>query len=495
MLHFKQDGIWMDIAGPHEEKQVVRKILSFFDPSSTYSWEYKTGRWDGMIHLYDDDKDRFLSGMTRLVIQKLEEYEIPVEVEYSDKLPNLPVEVKADVLPGVTLRDYQISAATKSVKAQGGIIQVPTAGGKTVISASILKTLNLPSLFLVNSIRLLRQTAQRFAEYGLKNVGMVGEGVFEPGFTTVAMVQTLNSKLKRKDESALALMDSVDVLFADEMHHLSASSWERVALSARAYLRYGLSGTPFKTRSLTRYEDWVVFGICGEICYSIPTSYLVERGFIARPRLYMLPVPGAPVNYFKDWHGVYKLGIAESDARNGLALDAIQRLTAQGLKTLVLVQRIEHGKAFLQNLMAKGISGVFLTGADKIYRQGYSGVVEDVDEVVDFSSKTVEDFRAGKYQVLLASPVLDEGIDLPEVEALVILAGGKSLIKVVQRLGRALRPKPGMNEVFVVDFEDLHHPWLKGHSKKRIGEYLSEGHTVLGKHEFNFRFPKEDPND
>ena len=112
-----------------------------------------------------------------------------------------------------------------------------------------------------------------------------------------------------------------------------------------------------------------------------------------------------------------------------------------------------------------------------------------MDEVVDFTSKTVEDFRSGKYQVLIASPVLDEGIDLPEIEALVILSGGKSLIKIIQRLGRALRPKPGENEVFVVDFYDKHHPWLTSHSKKRYGEYTEEGHTVLHADDFDRAFP------
>ena len=370
-----------------------------------------------------------------------------------------------------------------------GDFTVTHNSGKTVVAAAILKALNLPSIFLVNSIRLLRQTAQSFEKFGLRNVGVVGEGVFEPGYTTVAMVQTLNAAIKRRKSKAIHLLETADVLFADEMHHISSKSWENVALTTGAAIRYGLSGTPFRTRGLSRYEDWLVFGLCGEICYSIPTQMLVDRGYIARPRLFMLPVSEPRVNSFKDWHSVYDLGVVNHEGRNAAAKDVISRLLGRGLRVLVLVQRIEHGKAMIQDLHESGVSSVFLMGSDKIFRQGENGPVEDMDEVVDFTSKTVEDFRSGKYQVLIASPVLDEGIDLPEIEALVILSGGKSLIKIIQRLGRALRPKPGENEVFVVDFYDKHHPWLTSHSKKRYGEYTEEGHTVLHADDFDRAFP------
>lgn len=479
----------MDVSGPHEEKRELEKILSFHDPSATYTWEYKSGRWDGVVCLYDRENDRFLAGMARLVQQKLQERGVESEVKREAPALDLPQEVPENILPGVTLRDYQINAARKALMAQGGIIQMPTASGKTVVAAAILKALNLPSIFLVNSIRLLRQTAQSFEKFGLRNVGVVGEGVFEPGYTTVAMVQTLNAAIKRRKSKAIHLLETADVLFADEMHHISSKSWENVALTTGAAIRYGLSGTPFRTRGLSRYEDWLVFGLCGEICYSIPTQMLVDRGYIARPRLFMLPVSEPRVNSFKDWHSVYDLGVVNHEGRNAAAKDVISRLLGRGLRVLVSVQRIEHGKAMIQDLHESGVSSVFLMGSDKIFRQGENGPVEDMDEVVDFTSKTVEDFRSGKYQVLIASPVLDEGIDLPEIEALVILSGGKSLIKIIQRLGRALRPKPGENEVFVVDFYDKHHPWLTSHSKKRYGEYTEEGHTVLHAADFDRAFP------
>ena len=45
--------------------------------------------------------------------------------------------------------------------------------------------------------------------------------------------------------------------------------------------------------------------------------------------------------------------------------------------------------------------------------------------------------------------------------------GGKSRIKNLQRIGRGLRRKEGLNEVYIIDFDDKTHVYLASQSKKR----------------------------
>jgi superfamily II DNA or RNA helicase len=56
-------------------------------------------------------------------------------------------------------------------------------------------------------------------------------------------------------------------------------------------------------------------------------------------------------------------------------------------------------------------------------------------------------FREGRYRAVIASDVLNEGVDVPDAGVAVILAGSASHREYVQRLGRILRPKDGKRAV------------------------------------------------
>jgi superfamily II DNA or RNA helicase len=52
-------------------------------------------------------------------------------------------------------------------------------------------------------------------------------------------------------------------------------------------------------------------------------------------------------------------------------------------------------------------------------------------------------FREGRYRAVIASDVLNEGVDVPDAGVAIILAGSASRREYVQRLGRILRPREG----------------------------------------------------
>ena len=55
-------------------------------------------------------------------------------------------------------------------------------------------------------------------------------------------------------------------------------------------------------------------------------------------------------------------------------------------------------------------------------------------------------FREGRYNALVTSKVLDEGVDVPDAELGIIVSGTGSGREFIQRLGRLLRPKPDSNK-------------------------------------------------
>ncbi|HKU49921.1 MAG TPA: helicase-related protein, partial [Nitrososphaera sp.] len=57
----------------------------------------------------------------------------------------------------------------------------------------------------------------------------------------------------------------------------------------------------------------------------------------------------------------------------------------------------------------------------------------------------LERFKDGRYMAIVTSKVLDEGVDVPDAELGIIVSGTGSAREFIQRLGRLLRPKPGIS--------------------------------------------------
>jgi superfamily II DNA or RNA helicase len=85
--------------------------------------------------------------------------------------------------------------------------------------------------------------------------------------------------------------------------------------------------------------------------------------------------------------------------------------------------------------------------------------------------------RLDKKEILciVATPVFDEGADIPHLKVVLLAGGGKSPIKIIQRIGRGMRRKTeGENEVEIYDFLDTGNRYTKKHSVLRRRLYKQE---------------------
>ena len=84
----------------------------------------------------------------------------------------------------------------------------------------------------------------------------------------------------------------------------------------------------------------------------------------------------------------------------------------------------------------------------------------------------------GKQRVLIATTIVDEGLDIDKINVLILAGAKKSDRQYLQRVGRALRRKRGENVVIIYDFYDTGHRLLDKHTKKRHNLYLKEEFDV-----------------
>lgn len=499
-----KECLYLYVEGDFHELEFIDRALTFVDEKKErdYQMALKSKAFyvtkPEPIKFFDRENSRFLSGMLPYLSSQLIEIggASAVQFEIDEELPNKPIKD----LYSFEYRDYQRNSIEAALNSKRGIIKVATAGGKTSLAGGIIKSLDQPSLFLVTQVPLLHQAVNSFRNFGIRDIGVIGDRRKEPGYHTIADARYL-SQLIKKDKNIRKFVKQVRVLITDEVHRSAANSWLTSIIACEHIERiFGLSGTPFESRMKETIRDLQIKGIFGDVIYEVTARELMEQGYIAKPKIYMLSVTGGalkhgPITNFRNrgrqYNRIYTDGIVKHKERNNKAIDALYMLSKiNDFSTLVLVNQIKHGTYIIDALHALGIPSVFLAGNKAVWKPGLSEPEQDV--IIDFKSETVADFADGKYKVLVGSPVLGEGYDLPGdmVEAMVVLSGGKGLIPVLQRLGRALRPKSGSNEVVVIDFHDYQHFYLENHSRRREAEYKSEGYEVFGEEEFINEFMK-----
>jgi superfamily II DNA or RNA helicase len=469
-------------ASPKDADRERIRIVNLLDDAlaidqkgSHFNPTVQNGLWDGRRHMFYKDGCTFPKGLTRRLKRLLREagYRIMKTRDERARLPSgeLAQSVTEGMLSGITLRPDQLRVIRAALVEGCGLLHVATGGGKTATAAAIIKAILRRTLFLVHTKQLLHQARQAIASFlGTidEHIGVVGDGRFDPKQITVATVQSLTRvQGAAKKRVVAAYLKTVEVLFLDETHHASARSFFRLVQRIDAPWRFGLSGTPF---GLADGKGLMVEAAFGPVVERVTNAELIDLGVNARPTIRMIEVDEPRLEDGLDWQSVYKAGVVLNEPRNARIAREVAAFTRKGWPTLVLVRELWHGDRIAALLRDEEVPHAFVHG--KML----------TDQVEHQKARFVE----GKIMALVASPIFGEGVDIPSapgfpgIRALVIADGGQSVANVLQKLGRGLRSKKGVdNRLEAVDFADLTHKWLSRHSQDRMALYESEGFEVV----------------
>jgi len=425
--------------------------------------------------LFNEDDNSVLSGLTTWLERQGLDIEID-EDQYPEKFDIRLIDVDDTILEQRTLRDYQVAAVKKALHFGRGIIQVSTGGGKTEIAAALYAHLIFygyaqTAVFLVPTVFLMEQLANRLEMFGFSSVCRVGGGnKFKPDHEIyVFVVDSAYRGLKKQEIKEY--LENVDVLILDEAHHAGSNSWTQVCETCQAPYRYAFTATVYDDPSRYNKMDLTLIGLTGPIVYEVRSKELRERGYLADPLVTILSMKAPKVRAW-DWDSVYKIGIVRNRLRN----DAIKKLACKcyeaGSKVMVFVGRKNHGHSLAKSIAFQlGCDVCFVHGnstayiyksMDRVSRQKWS--VEDVASYINEKDRAI----------LITTTVLDEGLDVPVIDVLIMGTAMKKYRRTVQRCGRGMRPKEGHNKVYIFDFWDDCHPFLEKHSRYRLWTYKSE---------------------
>ncbi|RLG44263.1 MAG: hypothetical protein DRN81_04875 [Thermoproteota archaeon] len=423
----------------------VRKKLSTKPKNYWFYKKFRSKKWDGTYY-FMNKSGSFPTGLLHLVKDALRE--IGVKYDIIDKR-NIPdIKPKDYSLNGITLRDYQKRTIEKCLLYKRGVIELATNAGKTEIACGVIKALQLPTLFIVNSKDLLYQTADRIKKRTGIDTGIIGDGIWDEKEVNVATIQTLQYHLTHDKTKTKKLLNKTRLLIIDEAHHTKANTWNRVMRQIPAWYRIGMSGTPFRKEEL---DDWRLMAVTGRCIAKISNKKLIDLGFSAKPIIHIVRY-NTPSYITARYQEAYDKAIVNNEHRNNVIVAICNDL--KGL-TLVIVDKVAHG-LLLNTLIPES---VFISGRDKS----------------DTRKEILQAMRNREVDIVIATPIFDEGIDVPSIDNVILACGGVSRIKLLQRIGRGLRKKEGKENILhVYDFLDDCNRFTYQHSRKRIKTYKAE---------------------
>lgn len=230
------------------------------------------------------------------------------------------------------------------------------------------------------------------------------------------------------------------VIIVDECHHAPASTFASVIALLPAKYRFGLSATPTRRDDM----DILINRVMGRILVTIDKSEVEEVGATVPVSVKVIKTDFIPTTFTNCW-GHLVTAITNSEERNELIVSLAQE-ECQKAPVLVLVDRITHA----ENLMK----------------------LVSVPTILIHGMLPPRDFKLAISQISSATltigtiAMLGEGLDIARWGTLILATPISTKVRLLQVIGRIVRPFPGKRHAHVFDLVDST-PFAVGSFKKR----------------------------
>ena len=457
-------------------------ILDVFDKEARYptpqaialqSWAPPVGEgngWDGWIRLLKQPRTMypyFPTGLLPLLSRICRKMGYGLCVKDLRQRPELGFPEFLAAGKGVVLRDYQENAINAGLEKGRGVFDMPPRSGKTATLVELQRRLALPTLWVAPTDRIVTQTVGVLDSQFGKNYGshLVGSKNWED-FAKIPVVLCTSATAGVLPQE---FYDTRKCLIVDEFHHSSAKTFthEIFPKCDHIFYRFGMTGTFFRSG----YDEMAMHSLLSNTIYKVGSQELLNRGLLVPTKVVFVPVPAHPKlrGAGKQFSGGFgKAGIHEHRVRNQMAAQAAMYLYQMGRKVLILVGTKAQGREL------DSILGSFLPKAP-VGSEFNSVEFVSTDRPRAVQTRILESFLGcQEVKILMGTSLLGEGVDLPNVDALVYARGEKAEVSLTQNAYRVCTAIPGKKDAVIVDFADRHHRLLIGHSEERLDTYHHE---------------------
>jgi superfamily II DNA or RNA helicase len=455
MSNFKVhiENSWSYIRGSESLPADFLKLLSYIDKQQTF----KSYAWSGVYdpvrkYLINRRNKAFPTGLLPIVQANFPNW------EYLDEREKPEVEWQPFPKEMEYKEGHQAAALRKMIEMERGTIEGITAMGKSYLEAGFASVFEHPVLIISHRKEIAKNILEKCQDIvGSGDVGCVFANKVKPNRVTVGMIGSLAARM----DSLKDWMSKIRAILVDESHHCSVGSQYFTFIQAckNAYYRYGLTASPWREQG----DTLSIFALTGPVIFTYPYAQALQEGVVVPIEVYMSMVPSnIQMPILNTFGTVYQKGVVQNEHRNKQVSKIVNHLYKKGENVLVLVWQVEHGRLLSE----------LLTDVPHEYIHGSSTNRESAKE----------SFERGDNQILIASSIYDEGVDIERVQNVIVAAGYKAPRLLIQRVGRGMRPSEGKDKCRVFDFFDTCHASLQKHSQERLKFYKKMGFKVSELH-------------
>ncbi len=447
-----------------DEMRAVSELLSY--PNPEFVRREKAGSWvgniDPKIRACRTDKGSLVCprGAFHTVRRKLAELGREGVIEPGTTFVPLREGVPflaPDAASGAP-RLYQLEAEERLLRQVQGYVVLPCGAGKTFVGARALIRSGQAALVLCHTGDLLdqwRDAIYRASGTPPRLIGDEHSGDFRPARPR-EVVAALIQSVQAAGPKALGLLRSVGAVLVDEAHRAPCAGYVDLLAKCPARYRWGLTATPDRADGLGFLLGYHV----GPELYRKTPRELAAEGHLRLPRAVLVRTGWTAGEDVRDrtgrleWHKTVA-GFSTDPKRDAVICDLAAACVESGRTTLVLVHRVDHAGRIAAQLRKRGIAAEAVTGqTDRGHRK-----------------RRINDARRGRVDCLVATQLADEGLDVPNLAALVTAAPQRAEGRALQRLGRLTRP--GTDKLAPIAF-DLVDGGLEHQARARAAAYARE---------------------
>lgn len=345
-----------------------------------------------------------------------------------------------------------------------------TGTGKTYASAFALRDINpKKALFLVHREQIAKQAIRSYRKVfgNQKSMGLLSGNTKE--YEVDYLFATMQMMAKKEVREQFA-PDEFQVIIIDEAHRTGAASYQEIMNYFKPEFWLGMTASPERTDS---YDVFSVFD--HNVAYEIRLQQAMEENLLC-PFHYFgitdLKVDGEIINEKSDFNYL------TSDVRVDYVLKQANYYGYSGkrVKGLVFCRNKKEAEIFSTKFNERGYRTVALSGMDSQQAREDAIerlVTEDIENALDY---------------IFTVDIFNEGVDIPEVNQVIMLRPTESPIVFVQQLGRGLRNAEDKEYVVILDFignydNNFMIPIAlsgdRSYNKDTIRRYVMEGCRVL----------------
>lgn len=344
-----------------------------------------------------------------------------------------------------------------------------TGTGKTYLSAFAVKKANPKRLlFLAHREQIFKQACKTFAkiipdiQYGILSAN-------HKDFHKPYLFATINMLSKEENLTQFA-PTHFDYIIIDETHRAGASSYLKILNYFQPQFLLGMTATPERTDGFDIYQ---LFN--HNIAYEIRLNQAMQENLLC------------PFHYF----GITDITVDNQEINdkssfNDLTTDArvthiinqsqYYGFSGERLRGLIFCSQIEEAQILSQKFNERGFNTIALSGKDS--QETRTNAIHKLEQKE----------RSTGLDYIFTVDIMNEGIDIPAINQIIMLRPTKSAIIFVQQLGRGLRKYPQKDYVVILDFIGNYQNnfmipiALSGdtsYNKDNIRHYVAEGNRFI----------------